>query len=859
MLCAHCWLVAAARAELVVNPSGGVEIIDGLVRRDDEVSGRRALGFAFPFFGGEPFTHLYASTNGEINFDGTHDYKNGPLGEGETMRICPLWRDLVLLPVVGDRVVEKVQPGVYYSVTWTAHEQTGLARHVFQVVLFNAAIRLANVDFLPGDIVFSYEQIGMELTKGDATIGMDDGAGSFVTIPGADPETALIPIASAAKLPLGSGFFLFRYDEDEGAYTLPMTDNSPPVAKDDVGFSGNGAVLLRPLANDSDLDEDPLSIQSATQGTVGAVVVNADGTLSYMPGVDFAGEDSFTYTVRDSFGATATGQVRIVPFTTVKGRYAGVIGDPEFPDGQLQVRIGQGGQFTGNLVLGEDEPLSFTGSFDSAGYFHADVIGPDETVNPVTLQLVLEGSGPKIAGAIGEDDPPMEVIAMRIPNGAPFAVNDIQYSVRGGPVTIAVLANDSDPDGDPLSISGFTQGRDGTVTLNANGTLNYTPGRGYSGSDGFTYTVSDGSGFTTTARVTVLAFTFAKGTYDGLVLATDEFGEFVLESSGFLKISAGPGGVFTGLLSHGGFRIALAGTFDAGGVFTREILRPDGARLTISLRMDASTEPARITGTVSDGTATAQITASSPRLASAKTTVAHAGRYTALLPSDESEAPPGHGYAIMVITPRGGVNATGKLGDGTPFTFGTVLRPDGTLPIYLSPYVKKGQARAGSLFGLLRFEDKPGESDFGGALTWDKPAMPNPDPEGDEFPGFTATIELAGARYTPPSDGGAALNFGETGEGTVDLNGSTYTVKLAGGPRILVLDAEKELHLALSLRPGTGLISGSFMEETENFDTGRITRTVRKLSGALLQEQNRGAGVFIGAEGSGYVLLDPPF
>jgi hypothetical protein len=68
-------------------------------------------------------------------------------------------------------------------------------------------------------------------------------------------------------------------------------------------------------------------------------------------------------------------------------------------------------------------------------------------------------------------------------------------------VTIAVLANDTDPDGDPLTLTGVTQGKHGTVVL-ARGMVTYTPEANFTGTDDFTYTVSDGHD-TDTARVTV--------------------------------------------------------------------------------------------------------------------------------------------------------------------------------------------------------------------------------------------------------------------------------------------------------------------------------------------------------------------
>ena len=70
-------------------------------------------------------------------------------------------------------------------------------------------------------------------------------------------------------------------------------------------------------------------------------------------------------------------------------------------------------------------------------------------------------------------------------------------------VTIDVLANDYDPDGDPLTITMFTQGAKGSVRLNANQTMTYTPKKAARGTDSFSYVISDGRGGTAGATVTI--------------------------------------------------------------------------------------------------------------------------------------------------------------------------------------------------------------------------------------------------------------------------------------------------------------------------------------------------------------------
>lgn len=89
-------------------------------------------------------------------------------------------------------------------------------------------------------------------------------------------------------------------------------------------------------------------------------------------------------------------------------------------------------------------------------------------------------------------------------------------------VIIPVLANDTDADFDPLTVTGATDGANGTTTVNGDGTVTYTPNAGFSGTDTFDYTISDGNGGTDTATVTVtVGDAPPPPARDGIVLGTD--------------------------------------------------------------------------------------------------------------------------------------------------------------------------------------------------------------------------------------------------------------------------------------------------------------------------------------------------
>ena len=88
-------------------------------------------------------------------------------------------------------------------------------------------------------------------------------------------------------------------------------------------------------------------------------------------------------------------------------------------------------------------------------------------------------------------------------NQDPLAVDDAATTDEDVAVTIDLLGNDSDPDGDTLTVTAVTQGTNGSVVNNNDGTVTYTPNADFSGTDSFSYTIDDGNGGTSTATVEV--------------------------------------------------------------------------------------------------------------------------------------------------------------------------------------------------------------------------------------------------------------------------------------------------------------------------------------------------------------------
>ncbi len=98
-----------------------------------------------------------------------------------------------------------------------------------------------------------------------------------------------------------------------GNVTVTVTGiNDNPVAGTDSVFTGQDQdLIISVLLNDTDPEDDGLTIDSVTQPTEGTVTNNGNGTVTYSPRAGFIGHDSFTYSISDGNGGTATGTVEV--------------------------------------------------------------------------------------------------------------------------------------------------------------------------------------------------------------------------------------------------------------------------------------------------------------------------------------------------------------------------------------------------------------------------------------------------------------------------------------------------------------------------------------------------------------------
>jgi len=92
--------------------------------------------------------------------------------------------------------------------------------------------------------------------------------------------------------------------------TIPGENSAPTAGDDSASTLQDQSVEIDVLSNDSDAENDPLSIQSVTQGTKGVVTMNGE-TVMYMPGAGNLGPDSFTYTINDGNGGIDSATVSV--------------------------------------------------------------------------------------------------------------------------------------------------------------------------------------------------------------------------------------------------------------------------------------------------------------------------------------------------------------------------------------------------------------------------------------------------------------------------------------------------------------------------------------------------------------------
>lgn len=302
-----------------------------------------------------------------------------------------------------------------------------------------------------------------------------------------------------------NGTDTFTYAVSDGAATdtgtVSVTVTSvpdTPVAVNDTLITVEDAPLqfspAQLLANDSDGDGDTL-VTFVQAPAHGSLTLLGDGSYTYTPESNFVGIDTFTYAASDGTAmsnvATVTvtvSEVNDAPVAQPDAWYAaedfpGVIGNVLDNDSDPE-----NNSLTAELVSGPTNASAFY--LDTDGSFTytpaANFVGED-----TFTYRASDGNGTSAVTTVH--------IYLGASNDDTVARDDSTTTVVDVPVTGNVLTNDTaqNPDGPTESLTvvntqPFDTANGGAVTITANGTYTYTPAAGFTGTDTFEYTVTDG-------------------------------------------------------------------------------------------------------------------------------------------------------------------------------------------------------------------------------------------------------------------------------------------------------------------------------------------------------------------------------
>ncbi|GAA4932738.1 Ig-like domain-containing protein [Actinoplanes utahensis] len=336
--------------------------------------------------------------------------------------------------------------------------------------------------------------------------GTDTPSSGTATVVGTGTDTKVVYQADAGF----SGPVRFWYaieDDHDGTSTgwiTVMVGNAAPVAVDvAVTTAYRTAKPVDVLTDARDANGDTLRVSGATGPAHGLVTPNPDGTLTYTPAEGFSGTDTFTVTIADTRGGTDTATVTITVLNAA----------PTARDDAVTVPTGRQSRI--EVLVNDDDPNGdpLTVTVDVApGHGTATVSGGGVAYQPVTgysgtdtlRYTISDGRGGTSAANV----------TIELVNAVPVARADAVTTDTGTPVTVDVIANDSDPNGEQLTVSGWTAAAHGTIAAGSGGTLTYTPDPGFTGIDGFGYTVRDPHRASETAVVTVTVRNAAPVAFD---------------------------------------------------------------------------------------------------------------------------------------------------------------------------------------------------------------------------------------------------------------------------------------------------------------------------------------------------------
>jgi len=355
--------------------------------------------------------------------------------------------------------------------------------------------------------------------------------------------------------------------------------NQPPVAVNDF-YSTNEDTPLNVAAtgvlfNDTDADGDVLTAALVGAGTAnGSLILNADGSFSYAPNPNFNGSDSFTYKANDGSGDSNVATVTITVSPANDPPVA--VNDLASTSEDLPVIIdvlGNDADVDGDTLMVSAVSGAASGTVTNNGINVAYTPNLNFNGADSFTYTVSDGNGGTATATV--------TITVTPVNDPPVALNDAATTAEDTAVTVDVLVNDSDVDGDVLMVSAVSGAANGAVTNNGINVA-YTPNTNFNGPDAFTYTVSDGNGGTATAIVTITVTPVNDApvlTLLGSTPVTIEAGS-VYSDAGSIATDVEDGNITTGIVMTGTVDTMTVGSYtltyhvtDSGGLSATPVTR----------------------------------------------------------------------------------------------------------------------------------------------------------------------------------------------------------------------------------------------------------------------------------------------
>lgn len=281
------------------------------------------------------------------------------------------------------------------------------------------------------------------------------------------------------------------------------------AANDDISVPQDSIVPINVIANDFDPDNSSLTVTlvTGTSEQGGVLVENGDGTVTYTPPTSYVGTDRFDYTVSDGTNpphAESTKTVNIV-VTPLSGNNApNAVNDGVTTNEDVLIEF----SVTANDIDADANTITVD-SFDGSGITGGVLLQLDNTTFRFTPDANWNGntSFTYVAtdGAATSNTATVNITVLPV-NDVPVSVNDSPVVNEDAFVDIVVVSNDTDIDGDTLSIFSIdTSGTTGTVVQQDSTTIRYQGTADFNGGTTFTYTVTDGVevSFPATVNVTV--------------------------------------------------------------------------------------------------------------------------------------------------------------------------------------------------------------------------------------------------------------------------------------------------------------------------------------------------------------------